>query len=270
LFLLVFFFTIGYGHQSPLSTSGKVFCMVYALIGIPLTMLLLTAVVERLLIPTTVLLKWMNTKLGHLHTPFFIRVLHLIIIVTMVLGFLFLVPAAIFTAIEPSWSYPDALYYCFISLTTIGLGDFIPGDNIGQHLRPLYKACTTIYLLIGVTAMMLTWSVFYSIPEFDVSTLFLLSCGSGVNGNLGNGGNLPTIRASGASSAGDPERIHLHTSGGARYSQHINESDTMSGSGSMDRLQTRRVVRARSRPDEDTPDKDEAPVPGPSGRARLR
>ena len=71
---------IGYGHQSPLSTSGKVFCMVYALIGIPLTMLLLTAVVERLLIPTTLLLKWMNTKLGHMHTPFFIRVLHLIIV----------------------------------------------------------------------------------------------------------------------------------------------------------------------------------------------
>ena len=64
-------------------------------------------------------------------------------IVTMVLGFLFLVPAAIFTAIEPKWNYSDALYYCFISLTTIGLGDFIPGDNIGQHLRPLYKAATT-------------------------------------------------------------------------------------------------------------------------------
>jgi hypothetical protein len=78
--ILKYFLNIGYGHQSPLSTSGKVFCMLYALIGIPLTMLLLTAVVERLLIPTTVLLKWMNTKLGHLHTPFFIRVLHLTIV----------------------------------------------------------------------------------------------------------------------------------------------------------------------------------------------
>ena len=79
--------------------------------------------------------------------------------------------------------------------------------------------------------MMLTLSVFYSIPEFDISTLFLLSCGSGVNGNLGNGGNLPTIRASGASSVGDPERIHLQTSGGNRYSQQINESESMGGSG---------------------------------------
>ena len=64
-------------------------------------------------------------------------------IVTMIIGFLFLLPAAIFTALEPKWGYSDALYYCFISLTTIGLGDFIPGDNTGQHLRPLYKACTT-------------------------------------------------------------------------------------------------------------------------------
>ena len=77
--------------------------------------------------------------------------------------------------------------------------------------------------------MMLTLSVFYSIPEFDISTLFLLSCGSGVNGNLGNGGNLPTIRASGASSVGDPERIHLRASGGAQYSQQIDDSESVGG-----------------------------------------
>ena len=56
---------------------------------------------------------------------------------------LFLVPAALFTALEDNWGFMDAMYYCFISLTTVGLGDFIPGDTPGQHLRPLYKACTT-------------------------------------------------------------------------------------------------------------------------------
>ena len=34
--------TIGYGHQTPLSPEGKFFCILYALIGIPMTMLLIT------------------------------------------------------------------------------------------------------------------------------------------------------------------------------------------------------------------------------------
>ena len=79
--------------------------------------------------------------------------------------------------------------------------------------------------------MMLTLSVFYSIPEFDISTLFLLSCGSGVNGNLGNGGNLPTVRASGGNNPGDPERIHLQTTAGPRYMQQFDDTGSIGGGG---------------------------------------
>ena len=60
-----------------------------------------------------------------------------------ILILLFLIPAAIFASLEPKWGYLDSMYYCFISLTTVGLGDFIPGDTPGQNLRPLYKALTT-------------------------------------------------------------------------------------------------------------------------------
>ena len=94
-----------------------------------------------------------------------------------------------------------------------------------------FTFCCVVYLLLGVTAMMLTLSVFYSIPEFDISTLFLLSCGSGVNGNLGNDGNLPTVRAPSGSNPGDPERIHLQTAPGPRYMQHIDEGGAVGGAG---------------------------------------
>lgn len=54
--------------------------MMYALLGIPLTLVLLSALVERLLLPATALLRSLNAALGHLYRPFTIRLVHLMII----------------------------------------------------------------------------------------------------------------------------------------------------------------------------------------------
>jgi len=133
----------GYGHVTPLSQEGKLFCMLYALFGIPLTLVLLTALVDRLMIPTTKYLHFLNSRLGHLYPPFTIRLLHFGTILGTLIFLFLLLPAAMFTHLEPEWNYMDSLYYCFISLTTIGLGDYIPGDAPDQKYRPLYKLMIT-------------------------------------------------------------------------------------------------------------------------------
>ncbi|XP_065363434.1 potassium channel subfamily K member 1-like isoform X1 [Calliphora vicina] len=164
--------TIGYGHVTPLSQTGKIFCMIYAAIGIPLTLVLLSAMVEKLLIPANWLLGLLNSKLGHLYQPFNIRVMHLTIVVIIVAVLFYAIPTAVFAYLEPSWGVLDAFYYCFISLTTIGLGDYIPGDGVSIDNRSIYKMLITAYLVFGLIAMMLVLTIFYDIPQLNLGQLF--------------------------------------------------------------------------------------------------
>ena len=82
--------TIGYGHQTPLSPEGKFFCILYALIGIPMTMLLITAVVDRLMMPVNLLLIWINNNMGHLYSPFSLRIFHLLLVCNNIFRYKFI------------------------------------------------------------------------------------------------------------------------------------------------------------------------------------
>lgn len=143
--------------------------MLYALFGIPLTLVLLTALVDRLMIPSTKYLHFLNSRLGHLYPPFTIRLLHFGTILGTLIFLFLLLPAAMFTYLEPEWNYMDSLYYCFISLTTIGLGDYIPGDAPDQKYRPLYKLMIT-----GKDCKLLEIFSFVIFPEakYDLHLIF--------------------------------------------------------------------------------------------------
>ena len=95
--------------------------------------------------------------------------MHLATMSCLFLLFIMLLPSAIFYMLEPQWTLLDAFYFVFISLTTIGLGDYIPGDNEMQEpYRDIYKSGVGLFLLLGLVFMSLTLTVFYDIPQLNL------------------------------------------------------------------------------------------------------
>lgn len=127
----------GYGNTTPLSATGKVFSICYSLIGVPFTMLVLTVCVQKLLHPLVIAPIGLLHRLGLRLRP--ATLVHFLLLLALVILGFFVAPAAILSTVEMSWSFLDGIYFCFISLCTIGLGDFVPATEPRQKYRQLYQ-----------------------------------------------------------------------------------------------------------------------------------
>ncbi len=119
-FVLTVITTIGYGHAAPATVFGKIFCMAYAFIGIPLSLTVYQAVGERL---NTFTAWWlMHAKSRFCHKPkaeVHVTQTELVMAGWAGCSLMLFGGAAIFSHYE-QWTYFNSLYYCYITLTTIG------------------------------------------------------------------------------------------------------------------------------------------------------
>uniref|UniRef100_A0A8C6SYB8 Potassium channel subfamily K member n=1 Tax=Neogobius melanostomus TaxID=47308 RepID=A0A8C6SYB8_9GOBI len=143
--------TIGYGHAAPGTDAGKVFCMFYAVLGIPLTLVMFQSLGERMNTFVRYLLHKAKQCLGCRRPE--VSMENMVFV-----GFLscfgtLCVGAAAFSHFE-GWSFFHAYYYCFITLTTIGFGDFVALQKKEdlQEKTP-YVAFSFMYILVGLTVI---------------------------------------------------------------------------------------------------------------------
>uniref|UniRef100_A0AAV2LT64 Potassium channel domain-containing protein n=1 Tax=Knipowitschia caucasica TaxID=637954 RepID=A0AAV2LT64_KNICA len=137
--------TIGFGNTSPHTEGGRIFCIVYALLGIPLFGFLLAGVGDQL---GTVFGKGIaRVEKTFVHGDISqtkIRVISTLLFVLFGCLLFVTLPAVIFKHIE-GWSALEALYFVVITLTTIGFGDFVAAyfaailSMIGDWLRVISK-----------------------------------------------------------------------------------------------------------------------------------
>lgn len=177
LFVISIVTTVGYGNIVPLTESGKLFTIIFSLFGIPLTLIIYSALVERLLRLSNMFFDYLYFKLEDSLKYFTIRLLHLGIVFVFTFTVFLIVPALCYSFIEPDWNFLDSLYFCVVSLFTTGFGDMIPGEALKfseQHKSYLfsYKLCTATYIFIGITFMTFTLAVFHDIPELNLEYLY--------------------------------------------------------------------------------------------------
>nr|XP_043880704.1 potassium channel subfamily K member 15-like [Solea senegalensis] len=143
--------TIGYGHVAPRTDAGKAFCMFYAVLGIPLTLVMFQSLGERINTFVRYLLRRAKQGLGLLKVE--VSTWNMVLVGLLSCMSTLCVGAAAFSHFE-DWTFFTAYYYCFTTLTTIGFGDFVALQRTDALQRqPPYVAFSFMYILVGLTVI---------------------------------------------------------------------------------------------------------------------
>ncbi len=108
------------------------------------------------------ILKTFITWLAHpIHKKWSNVWIKIIVIISFFIAGLFLfivIPSIIFTAIQ-DWTYFESIYFCFVTLTTVGFGDFVPGLDSSDELNGFYRTCVAFWIFIGLAFLSLVISL---------------------------------------------------------------------------------------------------------------
>ena len=120
------FLISGYGHLSPETSGGKIFCMIFALFGIPLNIMILKLVGDRIVSSIHVTLRCIEQRyfakeVTKLRSKT-VSIIFCLMVLMLILG------GILYNLTEP-WTFLDGLYFCFVTFTTIGFGDLVPNEG---------------------------------------------------------------------------------------------------------------------------------------------
>ena len=85
----------------------------------------------------------------------------------LIVLFLYIAMGTVLFSHWESWSYLDGAYFCFISLMTIGFGDFVPGsmgvyqatEDIDKSMAEVKLVIAVIYILIGMAVLAMLFNL---------------------------------------------------------------------------------------------------------------
>ncbi|XP_063774914.1 potassium channel subfamily K member 5 [Pseudophryne corroboree] len=149
--------TIGYGNIAPKTSPGRLFCIFYGLFGVPLCLTWISALGK--------FFGGRAKRLGQFLTKRGVTLRKAQITCTAIFIFWgvlvhLVIPPFIFMKTE-GWSYIEGLYFSFVTITTIGFGDYVAGVNPKVNYSVLYRYFVEIWIYLGLAwlSLFVNWKV---------------------------------------------------------------------------------------------------------------
>ncbi|XP_042894140.1 uncharacterized protein LOC122267977 isoform X2 [Penaeus japonicus] len=140
--------TIGFGHMSPATPWGRVFCIIYALFGVPLNGILIAVLAD--IFSNKIVNSHVRARAKRYESWLGVATDAVLYLVPGFIVFL-VIPAAVLLAVEDDWNYLDSFYFAFITLTTIGFGDYVAGRQDLDHMWIwTYKIVMVVWIVFGL------------------------------------------------------------------------------------------------------------------------
>ncbi|KAI0983258.1 hypothetical protein GJ496_011321 [Pomphorhynchus laevis] len=199
LYAITVITAIGYGNITCKTVLGRTMTMLYALIGIPLMIVFLAIIGSsfadafrfiysrvccfycRFIEKRTLIIEqqqdpfpWQHQQNNNSHHHQNYTEANVPIVVTLTLLIIYVLIGAYLFSHWEGWSFIDGAYFCFITLSTIGLGDMVPGrsistsrspdDNkmISKHIKSVIKLeliLCSLYLTIGLSLIIMCFNL---------------------------------------------------------------------------------------------------------------
>ncbi|XP_014894276.1 potassium channel subfamily K member 10b isoform X1 [Poecilia latipinna] len=144
--------TIGYGNIAPSTEGGKIFCIFYAIFGIPLFGFLLAGIGDQLgtmFVKSILRVEKIFRQKHRQISQTKIRVTSALLFILAGCIVFVTIPAVIFKHIE-GWTTLEAIYFVVITLTTVGIGDYVAGGNRTIDYMNWYKPLVWFWILVGL------------------------------------------------------------------------------------------------------------------------
>ncbi|XP_072166332.1 potassium channel subfamily K member 13-like [Diadema setosum] len=166
--------TIGFGMTSPSTSSGRVMLIIYGLPGCAACILFFNIFLERLITLLAYVMKQCHErrirKLKDQHQNGQAKnggrrpseqsdddlenwkpsVYWVLVYLTLGAISIACTASAVYTKVEPGWSYLDSFYFCFVAFSTIGFGDLVSSQESSYNQQYWYRFGNFIFLTAGV------------------------------------------------------------------------------------------------------------------------